>query len=204
MIWHIKRLLQPPFKIFIEGKKAAILSDLNETWRDCSWNIAASLYVVHVPKFLVLAYTSLKYKKGLKQPKNTDRKGWKLLLLRNMYWTATDKGLLFPGYVLRLLEGSNSLTPRRQVVLDILLPSKVRAGLAFSEIARAKPIKYLTSAWKLPHCEIASDFCYAVIFRGQMWLEKCLNFCKIWLFRRVPWPSNFLNALFSQVLYQIQ
>ena len=103
-----------------------------------------------------------------------------------MYWTATDKGLLFPGYVLRLLEGSNSLTPRRQVVLDILLPSKVCAGLAFSEIARAKPIKYLTSAWKLPHCEIASDFCYVVIFRGQMWLEKCLNFCKIWLFRRVP------------------
>ena len=40
------------------------------------------LYMVHVPKFLVLAYTSLKYKKGLKQPKNTDRKGLEVIALK--------------------------------------------------------------------------------------------------------------------------
>ena len=46
--------LQPLFKTFIEGKKAVILTDLDETCSDCSWKDAVSFNVLHLPKVLIL------------------------------------------------------------------------------------------------------------------------------------------------------
>ena len=85
-------------------------------------------------------------------------------LKMSKWWTSTDGGLLFPGHLLRLLEGSQVLThtgpwARRLNLTHVVLRNfqflkfwpfrKREPGLDISQQATVKPITYLECKSKL-------------------------------------------------------
>ena len=53
-VYDLKYEATPSTAVFIECNKAAILSDISETWQDCSWKNVASFHVVPLPRVLFL------------------------------------------------------------------------------------------------------------------------------------------------------